>query len=206
MGTPWRRWSDDLRSAGVVGAVLVVGVLAEWCSPGFAVPSVWVPDLAVGVFLGAAASVVLWKDDGGRVGWLIAVAGVAWFAGNFASADAVWVAWMAGHLALVHRAVIAQALIVYPSGRVNGRIAWAMIVVAYVGVLVPALARDQWWTMLWATGLFLAYLVLVHGRTALRGRLVCRSSQPWRRSGRRWWRWRRCCSCSAKLPFLASRR
>ena len=167
MGTLWRRWSERARPAGVVGAVLVVGVVAESCSTAFEEPGVWVPDLAVGVFIAVAAAVVLRTEDGGRVGWLIAITAFAWFVGNFVSVETVWVAWLATHLALVHRAIIAHALIVYPSGLVKGPLERATIVIAYLGVLVPVLARDQRWTMLWATGLLLVFLGLLHARTAL---------------------------------------
>jgi signal transduction histidine kinase len=167
VGTPWRPWSDDARSASVVGAVVAVGVLAEWRSNGLSSPSAWVPDLAVGVSLAVAAAVVLRRDEGGRLGWLIEVAAITWFAANFAGEETRWVASTASWLIIVHRAVIGHALITHPSGRVKGWAERATIVAAYMIVLVPALGRDEWWTLWWATGLFVAYLVLVRRRTAL---------------------------------------
>ena len=164
---PWQRWSDHARAVGVVGTVVSVGVLAEWRSNGLASPRAWLPDLAVGVSLGVAAAVVLQRDEGGRLGWLLAVAAITWFAANFKGEETRWVAWTATWLVLVHRAVIGQALITYPSGRVKGWAERTTILAAYAIVLVPALAHDDWWTLWWATALFGAYLVLVRRRTAL---------------------------------------
>ena len=164
---PWPRWSEHARAVGVVGTVVSVGVLAEWRANGLASPRAWLPDLAVGVALAVAAAVVLQREEGGRLGWLLAVAAITWFAANFADEETRWVAWTAAWLALVHRAVIGQALITYPSGRIKGWAERTTILAAYAIVLVPALARDDWWTLWWATGLFVAYLVLVRRRTAL---------------------------------------
>lgn len=164
--TRWRQWSERTRSAVLVAAVTVAGVFAEWRSVGFAQPSVWLPDLAVGIVLALAGAMLRMSDDR-RIGSLMIAAGLAWFAGNFSGESTAWVAWTASHLQLLHRAIIFHALAAFPMGRVRNRLEQGAIVAAYAGVLIPAFAGDEWWTVAWASSLFGVYVILVRRRTAL---------------------------------------
>ena len=117
---------------------------------GFVEPDVWVPDLAVGVVL-AIVGALLWRREDRRMGLLAFAAGLAWFAGNFKSERTTWVAWSATHLTLLHRAILFCALATFPLGRARGAAERAMIVVAYVGVLLPLPGDEEWRTIGWAT-------------------------------------------------------
>jgi signal transduction histidine kinase len=164
--TRWPRWSESVRSAVLVAAVVVVGLFAEWRSVGFSEPGLWLPDLTVGVALAGVGAALRLRGDR-RMGSLMVAAGLAWFAGNFAEASSEWLSWGAVHLRLVHRAIIFAALAMFPVGRVHDRLERMLIVVAFAGVLVD-LADNEWWTIGWATSLVAVYAVVVRRRTAFR--------------------------------------
>lgn len=147
-------------------AVVIVGLFAEWRWTGFAEPSVWLPDLTVGVLL-AVLGVGLRAREAERVGSLVVLAGLAWFAGNFASEPTGWIAWSADHLALVHRAFIVAALVMFPSGRTRDRVERVVIIAAFAGAVLPAVARDEWWTIAWASGLLVLFGFSMCRRSAL---------------------------------------
>ena len=108
---PWPRWSEHARAFGVVGTVVSVGVLAEWRANGLASPRGWLPDLAVGVALAVAAAVVLQREEAGRLGWLLAVAAITWFAANFAGEETRWLAWTATWLENSRHVLQSRALV-----------------------------------------------------------------------------------------------
>jgi signal transduction histidine kinase len=163
---PWRQWSERTRGAILVTSVFGVGMFAEARSSGYARAIAWLPDLGVGVSL-ALVGVALRMRDAGRVGSLIVLAGTAWFAGNFAGEATTWISWSAGHLSLLHRAILFFVVATFPLGRVRDHVERTVIVAAFAGVLVVDVARDAWWMIVWATGLFVLYLLLVRRRTGL---------------------------------------
>ena len=167
MVTPWARWSEFARACAAVGAVFLVGVLAEWRSSGFEELSVWVPDLAVGVTLAIAGRDRV--DERGRA------RGVA---GGLRRPDVVRrepcsrTHWSLSHgpqiiSALVHRALLFEALVAFPLGVVRGRAERTLVGVAYAGALLLAVVAREWWVMLWATGLFVGYVIVVARRNSL---------------------------------------
>jgi signal transduction histidine kinase len=150
----------------VVGVVVVgVGVLAEWRSGDLAAPSVWLPDLLVGVVLAVVGGALL-VGGLGWVGWPMIAAGVTWFAGNFAGEPVEWIAWGSGHLTRVHRALILVALLAFPFGLGRRRVEWVVAVAGFAAVL-PTVAADQGWTVAWAVSALVSFAVVLQRRTAL---------------------------------------
>lgn len=78
-----------------------------------------------------------------RAGRLLAGGGFAWFAGDLLPA-----------LLYLHRGPVFHALLAYPDGRIRGRLATAVVVAAYVDVIVDVQDRPG------------------HGRIVPRGRLA----------------------------------
>jgi signal transduction histidine kinase len=116
----------------------VLGVAAEAAAYDWAAVRYWLPDLAVGWSLVACGLVAR-----GRCGTLLWAAGLAWFAGNFAAVDDPTVAGIAGHATFVHRALLAQAVLSYPEGRLASRPRQGAAVAAYAVALWPALAASD---------------------------------------------------------------
>ncbi|HET6832829.1 MAG TPA: ATP-binding protein [Acidimicrobiales bacterium] len=95
-----------------------------------------VADVAAGVAL-LAAGVVTWaRARSSRTGPLLALAGAAWLAGDVTSA-----------LVYAHRGPLVHALLTYPSGRTRSAPIVAVIALAYLDGLVPAVARSPWLTI-----------------------------------------------------------
>ncbi len=95
-----------------------------------------VGDVAAGMAL-LASGVVTWaRARRSRTGPLLALAGVAWLAGDVASP-----------LVYAHRGPLVHALLTYPTGRTRSVPIVAVIVVAYVDGLVPTVARSPWVTI-----------------------------------------------------------
>jgi signal transduction histidine kinase len=95
-----------------------------------------VADVAAGVALLVAGAVTWARARGSRTGPLLALAGAAWLAGDVASA-----------LVYAHRGPLVHALLTYPSGRTRSAPIVAIIALAYVDGLVPAVARSPWLTI-----------------------------------------------------------
>jgi signal transduction histidine kinase len=88
-------------------------------------------DVAAGLAL-LAAGVATWaRAARSGTGPLMALAGVAWLAGD------VW-----SSLAFAHRGPLAHVLLTYPSGRTRSPLIVAVIAFAYVDGLIPGVARD----------------------------------------------------------------
>jgi signal transduction histidine kinase len=116
----------------------VLGIAGEAVAYGWSSVGSWVPDLAVGWALVACGIVA-----GRRSGMLLSCAGLAWFAGNFAVAGLPAVAWIGWHATYLHRALVAQAVLVFPDGRSASRWGRAVAAAAYVVALWPALATSS---------------------------------------------------------------
>jgi signal transduction histidine kinase len=123
------------RSAALCVAAGALGLAAEAVAYDWSDVRLWAPDLAVGWTLVACGVVAK-----GRCGTLLWSAGLAWFAGNFAAADTAFVAWAASHATYLHRALLAQAVLVFPDGRLGQRRRQAGAAAAYVVALWPELA------------------------------------------------------------------
>ena len=136
------------RVVGLAVGAGVLGLAAEWVA--FAPSDIrqWLPDLVVGwTFVGCGLVALVRRPDS-RTGALLAGTGVAWFLGNFAAADPPLVAWLAGQLTYLHRAVVIHAVLSYPTGRLS---AWAdrvFVAAAYATAVVVPLARDDVVTVL----------------------------------------------------------
>jgi signal transduction histidine kinase len=126
------------RRAVLCVAAGALGVAAE--AVAYAWPNVrlWLPDLVVGLSLVACGIAAR-----GRCGALLSSAGLAWFAANFAAADAAGVAWIGLHATYLHRALIAQAVLVFPEDRLSTRTRRAAAAAVYLIALWPALAASN---------------------------------------------------------------
>jgi signal transduction histidine kinase len=106
-------------------------------------------DLVAGVVL-LTAGVASWRGAArSRTGALLALAGLAWLAGD---------AWST--LAYAHRGPLVHAFLTYPTGRTRSPALVVLIALAYVDGLVPDLARAAWPTIV--------LMALVAGAAALR--------------------------------------
>jgi signal transduction histidine kinase len=162
-----------VRSAGVRGSLpshwpiltcgvaAVVGLAGESVAFDWSDPVRWLPDLLVG-WTFVAAGVVAWtRVPESRTGPLLAVAGIAWFAGNFASVEWGAAAWLATQAAFVHRGLVIQAIVSFPDGRVSSWSARAAVAAGYAASLAPV-ARSDVATMVAGAALLAGGLGAVH--------------------------------------------
>ena len=102
-------------------------------------------DLAAGLALLVAGAATWARAARSRTGPLLALAGMAWLAGD------VW-----GGLVYAHRGPLVHALLTYPTGRTRSRPTVALIALAYVDGLVPELARAPGATIALAAAVVIA--------------------------------------------------
>ena len=114
----------------------VVGLAAESVAYAWDAPGDWVPDLATGSVLIACGLAVWSGRPPSRCGPLLAAAGFAWFAPNFAAVDISWIAWLSAHALYLHRGPLVQVVTTYPSGRPSGRLDVAVVSGGWVAALV----------------------------------------------------------------------
>jgi signal transduction histidine kinase len=76
------------------------------------------------------AAVIAWRSSR-RYAALLGVAGLSWFAGD------VW-----DPLLLVHRPLMIYVVLAYPVGRLRGRFAWLVVIVALAGAVFVPLGRS----------------------------------------------------------------
>jgi signal transduction histidine kinase len=119
-------------------AGLVIGLAAEWVGQ----PELRALDASAGfalLFLGLVA----WsRRPESRVGTIMAGAGFAWFLGT------LW-----GPAIFLHRGVLAQLLLSYPSGRLSSRLERTAVLAAYVYALAYPIAGNDPATIAFAVGL-----------------------------------------------------
>jgi signal transduction histidine kinase len=121
--------------------VPLVAALAAEAAGGPALPEA-AGDLVAGVAL-LGCGLVLWaRGTPGGAQPSMALAGVAWFAGD------IW-----SGLLYVHRGPLTQLLVTYPAGRLRPRALVPVVAAAYVDGAVPALARSEWPTIALAAAL-----------------------------------------------------
>jgi signal transduction histidine kinase len=120
-----------LRLALLLSAV-GLGIAAEWVSYREGDFELVVADAAVGLVL-VTCGVAAWERRAeSRVGPLMALAGFAWFAGNFGQ----------GALYL-HRGPLVHLHISYPTGRLRRRLAQATVALAYIDAAIEPIARND---------------------------------------------------------------
>jgi hypothetical protein len=92
-----------------------------------------------------------------------AATGLTWFLGNFAGVGVAVVAWVAAHLAYLHRGALVQLALTYPSGRPGSRPVRGAVAAGYAAAVITPLWRSQGATILLA-----GLLVAVSARDAVR--------------------------------------
>ena len=116
----WPRWSAEPsgRRAWLLlwPAAAVVGIAAELRLYGWADPRDWAPDLLTGWTMIACGLAGWWRRPQSRSGSLLAVAGFAWFAPNFAASGVAAVAWLSAHALYLYRGPFVQLVLTYPTG------------------------------------------------------------------------------------------
>ena len=161
MATRWRRWSRYGRPLLTVGGVALLGLAAEWQRWRFGGDlAVWVPDLAVGVGLAIAGALVSTVDPRSRVGDIVALAGAAWFLPDVLGIGGASLAWLAAHTIVLHRAILFQAIMTFPTGRSARSFEVVVVAVAYVTSLAD-LSRDEAGQIAWAIGAMVAFIAIV---------------------------------------------
>lgn len=93
-------------------------------------------DLVAGLALLCGGAVAWVRRARGGCAGLMLLTGGAWFAGDLSEA-----------LLYAHRGPLVHLLLAYPSGRLRSRFTGAVVAVAYVDGLVPAIARSTWPTV-----------------------------------------------------------
>jgi signal transduction histidine kinase len=135
-----RRWLSAL-AIGACGFGLLVEWLAARSQPGWDDPARWLPDLLVGLALVLGGAIAADRRPASRIGLLMWLTGAAWFAGTAAVIPTGSAGWAAAVAIDLHRAVLAQTILSFPSGRLAGPVPRASAAGAYaLAFLPPALA------------------------------------------------------------------
>jgi signal transduction histidine kinase len=130
------RWS--LLAAGVA-----LGVAGEWALYGWDDPGRWLPDLAAGWSM-LGCGLVAWSRWPRRLaGVLLTTVGVSWFAGNFVTVDAAWVAWLSAHALFWYRGPLVHLVLSYPNGLRRSFLDRAAIAGAYVAAAVTPIWQSE---------------------------------------------------------------
>jgi signal transduction histidine kinase len=143
----WPRWSAELAWGRVRlllwPAAAVVGLTAEWRLYGWADPDDWAPDLLTGWTMIACGLIGWSRRPQSRSGALLAAAGFAWFAPNYAVTGVTALAWLSAHALYLYRGPLVHLVLTYPTGRAVRRLDRAAVAAGYaVAVLTPVWA-DQ---------------------------------------------------------------
>jgi signal transduction histidine kinase len=140
------------------------GLAVEWAfyepSLGFALT---VADFTAGALLIACGALAWDRRSESRVGPLMMFAGLTWFLGN-----------VGGAAVYFHRGPLVHLVLSYPSGRVRGRLAQAVVSAAYADALIEPLARSSLLTLVLAGAAAFAAVEAFAGSTgpARRARAV----------------------------------
>src|SRR5260370_1170253 len=96
-----------------------------WCR--WVDPRGWVADLVTGwAMMGCGLAGWARRPDSGS-GALLAAAGFAWFAPDFAASGVGPVGWLGAQALYLHRGPLVQLVLTYPRGRVRGPLAGAPV-------------------------------------------------------------------------------
>jgi len=98
-------------------AAVMAGVAAEWRLYGWADPGGWVPDLLAGWGMIGCGLAGWSRRPESRSGVLLAAAGFAWLAPNFAAAGLGAFGWLSAHALYLHRGPLVHLVLTYPRGR-----------------------------------------------------------------------------------------
>ena len=122
---------------------IAFGIWSEWVAYGPGQPRVWLPDLLAGMTILGAGMVAWARRPASRVGPLLALTAMCWFAGNLAK-PLLTAAWptalvapaLAEALLASHRAPFAHALMGFPTGRLATPVERVGVWVAYASVVL----------------------------------------------------------------------
>ncbi len=131
----------DWRSVAWVVAGAITGLAAEWVAFRWVDVRGWLPDLAVGWTLMLSGLVARRHRPDSRTGSLLSLCGFSWFVGNLEGVDWPVVAWIGAHGQFLHQAILVQAILSYPTGRLDDRVDRALVVASYARSLVVRLAQ-----------------------------------------------------------------
>jgi signal transduction histidine kinase len=113
-------------------AAVVLGLGVEWAAFDDGELGLVVADLLVGLLLIGCGLVAWRRRPESRVGLLMGIAGVTWFAGNL------------GQAALyLHRGPLVHLHLSYPTGRLPTRLSRVVVIAAYVDAVVEPIARND---------------------------------------------------------------
>jgi hypothetical protein len=142
----WPRWSAEpsrRRALLLWPAAAVVGIAAELHLYGWADPRDWAPDLLTGWTMIACGLTGWRRRPQSRSGALLAAAGFAWFAPNFAASGVAAVAWLSAHALYLYRGPFVQLVLTYPTGRATRHLDRAAVAVGYAAaVITPVWAYE----------------------------------------------------------------
>src|SRR6266568_1014627 len=160
----WPRWSAEA-SRGRVWLLLwpaaaVVGLTAEWRLYGWADPGDWAPDLLTGWAMIACGLAGWSQRPQSRSGALLAAAGFAWFAPNFAATEPTALAWLSAHALYLYRGPLVQLVLTYPQGRPVRRLDRAAVAAGYAAAVL---------TPVWADGIATIVVACLLVAVAIRG-------------------------------------
>ncbi len=148
-------------------AGILFGVVAETALDGLREPGRWLPDTFVGLTLLSCGLVAGRWRPGWWSGWLLTIAGFAWFVPNFSDVDVVVVGHLAAALLFVHRGPILHLVLAYPQGRTPSRALQAIVAGGYA----VAIAQAFWPQPLLASGAAVVVLAVVLGRYVVGSRV-----------------------------------
>ena len=113
-------------------AAVVLGLGVEWAAFDDGEVGLVVADLLVGWLLIGCGLVAWRRRPESRVGLLMGIAGVTWFAGSL------------GQAALyLHRGPLVHLHLSYPTGRLPTRLSRVVVIAAYVDAVVEPIARND---------------------------------------------------------------
>ena len=167
----WPRWSAEPSRRRVwlllwpAGAV--VGIAAEWRLYGWADPGDWVPDLLAGWAMIACGLAGWSRRPQSRSGALLAAAGFAWFAPNFAATGSAALAWLSAYALYLYRGPLVQLVLTYPQGRPVRRLDRAAVIAGYAAAVITPVWADKTATIVLAC---LLVAVAVRGYVCAAGR------------------------------------
>ena len=163
MAARWRRSSRLAPALATTGVVLAVGVVSESfrLRPGI---DAWLPDLLAGASLAVAGAVITAIDPRSGLGFIVTLAGLAWFLPNFRGVELWPIALLAESAVVLHRAVLFHAVVSFPDGHVRRSSERVVVALAYV-VALGDLMRTEVPAVLWSVGAVLAFGAVIATRT-----------------------------------------
>jgi signal transduction histidine kinase len=148
-------------------AAAVVGTAGEWRLYGSADPRDWVPDLLTGWTMIACGLAGWSRRPQSRSGALLAAAGFAWFASNFAATGVTALGWLSAHALYLHRGPLVHLVVTYPRGRLVRRLDVTAVAAGYAAATVTPVWGSQTATIVLAA---LLVAIAVRGYVCAAGR------------------------------------